>query len=79
MHRVVIGLAALGIRLVCDSRGPDVRAEEPDRLPASDPPAAAELEIIDAGFSATALRETIVSGDLEAAYLEAAFRELALE
>jgi len=58
-------VAALGIRLVCDFRGPDERAEEPDRLPAIDPPAVAELEIVDASFSATALREQIGSGDLD--------------
>jgi protein-tyrosine phosphatase len=58
-------VAALGIRLVCDFRGPDERAEEPDRLPAIDPPAVAELEIVDASFSATALRERISSGDLD--------------
>jgi len=56
---------ALGIRLVCDFRGPDERAEEPDRLPATDPPAVAELEIVDASFSATTLRERISSGDLD--------------
>jgi len=56
----------LGIRLVCDFRGPDEKAEEPDRLPATDPPAVAELEIVDASFSATGLREQIGSGDLDA-------------
>jgi protein-tyrosine phosphatase len=56
---------ALGIRLVCDFRGADERAEEPDRLPAVRPPAVAELEISDASFSSTALRERIASGDLD--------------
>ena len=58
-------VAALGIRLVCDFRGPEEKAEEPDRLPAADPPEVAELEIIDASFSPSALRERIRSGDLE--------------
>lgn len=56
---------ALGIRLVCDFRGADERAQEPDRLPASRPPAVAELEISDPSFSSTALRERITSGNLE--------------
>ncbi len=56
---------ALGIRLVCDFRGADERAEEPDRLPAAQPPTVVELEISDASFSSTALRERITSGDLE--------------
>jgi len=58
-------VGTLGIRLVCDFRGPDEKAEEPDRLPATDPPAVAELEIVDASFSATGLREKIGSGDLD--------------
>ena len=55
----------LGIRLVCDFRGPEERSEEPDRLPTLDPPAVAELEIWDESFSAGSLRERIRSGDLE--------------
>lgn len=58
MHR-------LGIRLVCDFRGADERAEAPDRLPAADPPAVAELEISDPSFSAAGLRERITSGDAD--------------
>jgi protein-tyrosine phosphatase len=58
-------VGSLGIRLVCDFRGPDEKAEEPDRLPALDPPAVAELEIVDASFSATGLRDKISSGDLD--------------
>ena len=58
-------ISALGIRLVCDFRGADERADEPDRLPATSPPAVAELEVSDPSFSATALRERIGSGDLD--------------
>jgi protein-tyrosine phosphatase len=58
-------LAGLGIRLVCDFRGPDERAEEPDRLPSERPPEVAELEVSDPSFSASALRERITSGDLD--------------
>jgi protein-tyrosine phosphatase len=56
--------AALGIRLVCDFRSPEEKAEEPDRLPASSPPAVAELEIFDESFSPKRLREAISSGEL---------------
>ena len=55
----------LGIRLVCDFRGPDERAAAPDRLPAADPPEIALLEISDPSFSGQALRESITSGDAE--------------
>ena len=55
----------LGIRLVCDFRGPEERAEEPDRLPAVNPPEVAELEVWDESFSAGSLREKIQSGDIE--------------
>lgn len=57
--------AELGIRLVCDFRGPEERAEEPDRLPAINPPEVAELEIWDESFSANSVREKIQSGDIE--------------
>ena len=56
---------ALGIRLVCDFRGADERAAAPDRLPAVDPPAVAELQISDPSFSAKALRESLRSGDAQ--------------
>jgi protein-tyrosine phosphatase len=56
---------ALGIRLVCDFRGKDEREAEPDRLPAGSPPEVAELEVSDASFSASTLRERITSGDLD--------------
>jgi len=58
-------LRGLGIRLVCDFRGADERAAAPDRLPAVDPPAVAELAISDPSFSGQALRESITSGDAD--------------
>src|SRR5262245_46756760 len=36
-------LHELGIKLVCDFRSAEEKAEEPDRLPSEDPPAVAEL------------------------------------
>jgi len=57
-------VSRLGLKLVCDFRGPEEKADAPDRLPATPPPAVAELEIFDASFSATKLRERIFSGDL---------------
>ena len=56
---------ALGIRLVCDFRSPEERSEEPDRLPAQNPPEVAHLGIWDESFSAGSLREKIRSGDIE--------------
>jgi protein-tyrosine phosphatase len=55
-------VAGLGLKLVCDFRGPDEKAAAPDRLPAENPPQVAELEI-DVG--AAQLREKIFSGDLD--------------
>ena len=55
-------VAGLGLKLVCDFRGPDEKADAPDRLPAENPPQVAELEI-DVG--AAQLREKIFSGDLD--------------
>jgi protein-tyrosine phosphatase len=57
-------LHALGIKLVCDFRSPEEKAEEPDRLPAEAPPALAELPIFDQSFSPAAFREKITSGTL---------------
>jgi protein-tyrosine phosphatase len=54
----------LGIHLVCDFRSPEEKAEDPDRLPAADPPAVAELPILDDSFSPSAFREKITSGEL---------------
>ncbi|MBM4383220.1 MAG: tyrosine-protein phosphatase [Deltaproteobacteria bacterium] len=58
-------VSALGINLVCDFRSAPEKAEEPDRLPANDPPAVAELEIGVDGFMVNDLRERIMSGDIE--------------
>ncbi|MCH2173435.1 tyrosine-protein phosphatase [Myxococcota bacterium] len=55
----------LGIRLVCDFRSPEEKAKEPDRLPETDPPQVAELEIWDPAMSGQDLRGRIESGDLE--------------
>jgi protein-tyrosine phosphatase len=58
-------LSTLGINLVCDFRSKPEKAEEPDRLPANDPPAVAELEIGVEGFLVNDLRERIRSGDVD--------------
>jgi protein-tyrosine phosphatase len=58
-------VSALGIRLVCDFRSAAEKAEEPDRLPANDPPAVAELEIGAESFIVKDLRERIRTGDLD--------------
>ncbi len=57
-------LHELGIKLVCDFRSAEEKAEEPDRLPADGPPAVAELPIFDESFSPSAFREKITSGTL---------------
>jgi protein-tyrosine phosphatase len=54
--------AELRIRLVCDLRSPDERAEEPDRLP-DPPPEVAELEIFDASFDPSRMREALEAGE----------------
>ncbi len=54
----------LGIKLVCDFRSAEEKAEEPDRLPAQDPPTVAELPIFDEGFSPAEFRKKLTSGDL---------------
>ena len=58
-------VSGLGINLVCDFRSAPEKAEEPDRLPASDPPEVAELEIGVEGFVVNDLRERIRSGNTE--------------
>jgi protein-tyrosine phosphatase len=55
----------LGIRLVCDFRGPSERTDAPDRLPADDPPKVALLEIHDERVDVAAIEETIRSGQFE--------------
>jgi protein-tyrosine phosphatase len=57
-------LSRLGIKLVCDFRSAEEKAEEPDRLPAETPPTLAELPIADESFSPAAFREKITSGEL---------------
>jgi protein-tyrosine phosphatase len=57
-------LHALGIKLVCDFRSPEEKAEDPDRLPAEAPPTLVELPIFDQSFSPVAFREKITSGTL---------------
>jgi protein-tyrosine phosphatase len=57
-------VGGLGIRLVCDFRSEEEKAEEPDRLPAEDPPAVAALPIFDESFSPASLREKLTSGGL---------------
>jgi protein-tyrosine phosphatase len=64
-------LKGLGIELVCDFRSAGEKAEEPDRLPATDPPAVLPLEIGAESFLASDLRERIASGDLEGLDLRA--------
>jgi protein-tyrosine phosphatase len=57
-------LHELGIKLVCDFRSAEEKAEEPDRLPAEDPPAVAELPIFDESFSPAEFRKRLTAGDL---------------
>jgi protein-tyrosine phosphatase len=55
---------SLGIKLVCDFRSAEEKAEDPDRLPAAEPPERLELPILDESFSPSAFREKITSGEL---------------
>jgi len=54
----------LGIKLVCDFRSAEEKAEEPDRLPAEDPPAVAELPIFDESFSPSEFKKRLSAGEL---------------
>lgn len=58
-------VAALGIKLVCDFRSPYEKEAEPDRLPAGNPPAVADLAIGAESFMVKDLRERIGNGELE--------------
>jgi protein-tyrosine phosphatase len=58
----VAKVGELGLKLVCDFRGPSEKADAPDRLPKTDPPQVAELEI---GVDAARFRERMLSGDLD--------------
>ena len=64
-------VSGLGIRLVCDFRAAAEKESEPDRLPASDPPAVAALEIGAESFMVKDLRERIQSGDTDGLDLRA--------
>ncbi|MEE2677652.1 MAG: tyrosine-protein phosphatase [Myxococcota bacterium] len=57
-------LESLDLRLVCDFRSPEEKAEAPDRLPEGPTPRVAALEIALEGVDLAALREQILSGDL---------------
>ena len=52
----------LGIRLVCDFRGPKEWQAAPDRVPETDPPEIAHLEIWDPSFDASGFREMLSEG-----------------
>lgn len=58
-------VSGLGIELVCDFRAASEKQSEPDRLPATDPPEVAALEIGAESFIVKGLRERIQSGDTE--------------
>lgn len=70
----VAKVGELGIRLVCDFRGPSEKAEAPDRLPVENPPQVAALEI---DVDAAKFRERIFSGDLDDLDLVEANRQFA--
>jgi protein-tyrosine phosphatase len=54
----------LGIKLICDFRSPEEKAEEPDRE-LTPPAARAELPIFDENLSATKFEEALRSGELD--------------
>lgn len=58
-------VGSLGIKLVCDFRSSYEKEAEPDRLPAEDPPAVADLAIGAESFMVKDLRERIEQGELE--------------
>lgn len=64
-------VAGLGLKLVCDFRSQHEKEAEPDRLPAENPPAVADLAIGAENFMVKDLRERIGSGDLEGLDLRA--------
>ncbi|HEU4428166.1 MAG TPA: tyrosine-protein phosphatase [Myxococcota bacterium] len=64
-------LRGLDIELLCDFRSSAEKAEQPDRLPVTDPPAVLPLEIGAESFLASDLRERIASGNLEGLDLRA--------
>jgi protein-tyrosine phosphatase len=58
-------LAGLGLRLVCDFRGPEEWQEEPDRLPTDPAPEVAHLEIWDPSFSSKGFQEAMSDSESE--------------
>lgn len=58
-------LSSLGLKLVCDFRSAHEKEEEPDRLPAENPPAVLDVGIGADSFMVKDLRERIGKGDLE--------------
>lgn len=58
-------IGKLGIKLVCDFRTAEERADAPDRLPDDPAPEVLELEIGVKGAKLNELQERILSGDLE--------------
>jgi protein-tyrosine phosphatase len=57
-------VSALGINLVCDFRTDSEKAEDPDRLPATDTPDVLALPIGVDGFVVKDLRKRVMSGDV---------------
>jgi len=58
-------VSELGLKRVCDFRGAEEKADAPDRLPETNPPAVAELEIFDESFSSSDLGEKFMSGEFK--------------
>ncbi|MCP5057618.1 MAG: tyrosine-protein phosphatase [bacterium] len=58
-------MGELGIKLVCDFRSAEEKAEAPDRLPSDPAPEVLELEIAVEGAEMNELQDRILSGDLE--------------
>jgi protein-tyrosine phosphatase len=58
-------LEKLRIRWLCDFRSSGERADEPDRLPATDPPAVENLAITGIAMPRAELKRRIMSGDLD--------------
>lgn len=71
----VARFSQLGIRMLCDFRGADEKAEDPDRLPETSAPEVVALEISDPSFSPSALREKLTNGNGE----EIDFRKLLID
>ncbi|MCP3985019.1 MAG: tyrosine-protein phosphatase [bacterium] len=61
----VTAMGELGIKLVCDFRSAEEKAEAPDRLPSDPAPEVMELPISVEGADLNVLKDRILSGDLE--------------